>query len=153
MHSITTRPAVIKDVPTLHEFEQGIIEAERPFDSSLKEGEFHYYNLIELIESPEAEVVVALLDKEIVGSGFIQIKESKPYSKYNLHGYIGLMYVKPAHRGKGIIQLVTDSLTSWSNSKNIKEVRLKVYDENSSAVRAYQKAGFMKDLVEMRLEL
>ncbi|MEP5612204.1 MAG: GNAT family N-acetyltransferase [Cyclobacteriaceae bacterium] len=148
----TTRSAIVEDLPILLQFEQGIIEAERPFDPTLKKGNINYYDIRELIESPDAEVVV-VEDQEILGSGYIQIQDSKPYKKHSRHGYIGFMFIKPDHRGKGIVQLVTNDLLDWARSRGVSEVKLEVYDKNESAVRAYEKAGFSKNLVEMRLEL
>ena len=52
---MTIRPATIKDLPVLLEFEQGIITAERPFNCTLKEGEIHFYDLKKLIESDKAK--------------------------------------------------------------------------------------------------
>lgn len=153
MENVTTRPALMEDLPVLYEFEQGIIEAERPYDSTLKERDINYYDLKELIESSDAEVVVAVQNHEILGSGYIQIQVSKPYQKHSRHGYIGFMFVQPSHRGKGIVQLVTNDMLDWARSRGISEIKLEVYNENQSAVRAYEKAGFSKNLVEMRLEL
>ena len=58
--------------------------------------------------------------------------------------------VDPAHRGKGVNKLVIEALTKWAISQNMTELRLDVYDENSPAIRAYEKVGFSKHLVEMR---
>ena len=54
MHYIT-RKAILKDVPTLLEFEQGVIEAERPFDPTIKAGQITYYNISELINNEESK--------------------------------------------------------------------------------------------------
>ncbi|MGB5500466.1 MAG: GNAT family N-acetyltransferase, partial [Maribacter sp.] len=32
------------------------------------------------------------------------------------------------------------------------EIRLTVYDENHAAIRAYEKVGFKKHIIEMRLQ-
>ena len=39
----------LKDLDTLLRFEQGVINAERPSDSTLKDGLIHYYDIEELI--------------------------------------------------------------------------------------------------------
>ena len=57
--SYTIRPAKLTDLQTLLTFEEGIINTERTFDSTLKQGEIHYYDLGELIMSDLAEVLVA----------------------------------------------------------------------------------------------
>lgn len=57
------------DLETLHQFEQGVVETERPFDSTLRKGLIHYYDLPELIRSPNAELVVAEFENRIIASG------------------------------------------------------------------------------------
>lgn len=151
--NITIRPALETEIDTLLEFEKGIIEAERPFDPTLKEGTIHYYDLLSLIRSSEAEVVVALADDEVVGSGFAQIKEADPFLQHTHFVYLGFMFVKPDFRGKGINQKILNTLMDWAHAKNISEVRLDVYDENTVAKKAYVKAGFKPHLLEMRIDI
>jgi ribosomal protein S18 acetylase RimI-like enzyme len=147
---IEIRPAKEDDIETLLEFEKGIIETERPFDTTLKNGEIHYYDLVELIRSPESEVVVAEIDGQLVGSGYAQVRKADPFLKHTHFAYLGFMYVKPAFRGKGINQSLLEALISWVKSKGISEIRLDVYDENIVAKNAYSKAGFRPILLTMR---
>lgn len=153
MDRINTRSATVADLDTLLQFEQGIVAAERPFDPTLKAGEIHYYDLKTLILSPEAEVVVAVAGEEIVGSGYAQIREAKDYLRHSRFAYLGFMYVKPAFRGQGINQKVLDALTDWIKQQGIAEIRLEVYAKNEGAKRAYEKAGFTPNLLEMRMNL
>ncbi|MFN8343527.1 MAG: GNAT family N-acetyltransferase [Spirosomataceae bacterium] len=151
--SIAIRKAVETDLETLLSFEKGIIEAERPLDTTLQEGEIHYYDLRELIRSHRAEVLVAVVDHEIVGSGYAKIVPALPYQKFTEYAYLGFMYVTPAFRGQGINQLILQGLIDWAKSQHLTEVRLEVYEENTIAKNAYAKAGFRPNLVEMRLEI
>lgn len=151
--TVEIRKAIETEISTLLSFEKGIIEAERPFDNTLKEGEIHYYDIIELIKNRNAEVLVAVVDDEIVGSGYAKIIRAKPYHKHGEYAYLGFMYVKPAFRGQGISQKILRKLIDWAKSKNLTEVRLEVYDENKIAKNAYLKAGFTPNLLEMRMEI
>ncbi|MEP2026192.1 MAG: GNAT family N-acetyltransferase [Reichenbachiella sp.] len=153
MNPVTLRSATIADLPTLYDFEQGIIQAERPFDATLKEGHINYYDLKVLVESDQAEVIVAAIDGEVVASGYAHILGAKDYLEHEKFAYLGFMFVKPNHRGKGIIKKILDGLKKWSLSQGIHEIRLEVYEDNQSAVQAYEKAGFKKHMVEMRLKL
>jgi GNAT superfamily N-acetyltransferase len=151
MDQLKIRPATNDDLDKLLEFEQGIIETERPFDETLREGpHVYYYDLAALIASPDAEVVVAEIGSEIVGSGYARIETSKPYHKHRRYSYLGFMYVVPEHRGKGINKKVLDVLEAWSRSKGMTEIRLEVYDQNASAIRAYEKSGYAKHTLWMR---
>lgn len=153
MNEILVRSAEIEDLDILLSFEQGIITAERPFEPTLKPDEIHYYDVEQMIHSNDTEIVVATIDDEIVGSGYVKMKKSKPFQKFGHHAYIGFMYVKPEHRGKGISQIIMDRLLAWSRSNDLLEVRLDVYEGNAPAIRAYGKAGYEKHLVTMRLDL
>lgn len=146
-----TREATQDDLKILLEFEQGIVSAERPFNSTLIDGEIHYYDLNEFIQSPDAILIVAEEDGIIVGSGYALIKKSeKDYNNFKSYAYLGFMFVKPEYRGKGINKLITDELVSWAQSRNISEIRLDVYAQNESAIKAYEKAGFEPLLLTMR---
>jgi len=153
MSEISIRPSKIEDLKTLLEFEQDVIEAERPLDSFLKEGEITYYNITELITSENIQLLVAMSNNEIVGSGYIRLENSQHYQKNPLHGYIGFMFVKPAFRGQKISAKILESLKNWGKEKGLKELRLDVYSNNPSAIKSYSRFGFNKSLVNMRMEI
>lgn len=150
MQTITIRKAVSGDLETLFIFEQGVISAERPFDSTLKNGHINYYDLERMITAPDVELLVAEQDGELIGSGYARIEDAKPYLQHRQHAYLGFMYVKPEQRGKGVNKMIIDGLSAWAASKNIIELRLDVYQPNEAAIKAYEKCGFVKHMVEMR---
>ena len=150
-NTLKVRPATHYDLETLLEFEQGVIEAERPFDITLKRGATRYYDLEEMITASHIELVVAELDGELVGSGYVRIEHAKPYLQHLKYGYLGFMYVKPENRGKGINQIIIERLKSWSTAQGVNELRLEVYCLNEPAIKAYEKIGFVKHMFEMRL--
>lgn len=153
MEKIEIRPATQSDLPTLLDFEQGIIAFERPFDSSLKSGQINYYDISAMINATDAEVLVAELEGELIGSGYAKIVNSKLYCSHDQHAYLGFMYVSPKHRGKRVNKLIVDGLIEWSRKQDLSEVRLEVYHQNEGAIRAYEKAGFGKNILEMRQNL
>src|SRR5688572_23279576 len=115
MDQVLVRPAELTDLELLLRFEQAIIESERPFDETIRIGDdVHYYDLEALIASPDAEVVVAEVDSEVIGSGYARIERSEPYLRHRQHSYLGFMYVVPEHRGKGIIKKIIEALEAWS---------------------------------------
>ena len=77
MENITIRRANLDDLDLLLAFEQAMIEAERPFDETIRSGnDVHYYDLEGLISSPNAEALVAELDSQIVGSGYARLEKA-----------------------------------------------------------------------------
>jgi ribosomal protein S18 acetylase RimI-like enzyme len=151
MKEVTIRKAKLEDVETLRRFEQGVITAERPFDPTLKEEKTSYYDIEGLIDSPIAELVVAEIGDELVGSGYARIYGAEAYLKHRQYSYIGFIYVEPEHRGKGIVDKILDALKQWSISQDITEIRLEVYKANARAIRAYEKAGFQQHMLVMRM--
>ncbi|MCK8522178.1 GNAT family N-acetyltransferase [Aquimarina sp. D1M17] len=147
------RTAQLEDLAILLDFEQKIIEAERPMDITLKQKEkISYYSIEDYIKAEDTEVVVAEIKGEIIGSGYGQIRNRKNFFRQKQLGYIGFMFVKEEHRGKGASQAIIKYICDWFGSKNIDEIRLTVYEQNPRAIRAYEKAGFEKHLIEMRMK-
>lgn len=153
MQEIIIRKATLADLPVLLDFEQGVIAAERPFDPTLKEGVIHYYDITAMITAPHIELLVAETEGQLIGSGYARIENAKPYLVFTQYAYLGFMYVAPAWRGKGVNRLIINGLKTWAQSQGITEMRLEVYSTNEPAVKAYEKAGFQKLLVEMRLPI
>jgi len=149
----TVRKATETDLPTLLEFEQGLIDAERPMDPCIKENPISYYSISDFIKADDSEVYVVQLGQEIVASGYARIMEDRPYFNHSKIGYLGFMFVPEQHRGNGYNQLVLDALLAWCKEREIVEIRLDVYDVNAAALRAYEKAGFKKYLINMSLRL
>jgi GNAT superfamily N-acetyltransferase len=145
------RTAVLEDLETLKEFEQEIISYERPFAPNLKKNPIIYYDIKDLIVRADAEVLVVVVDKLLVGSGYALINKSPPYKDPEHYAYLGFMYVAPDHRGKGLNGALCTKLIDWAKDRNITEVQLDVYTQNKSALDAYTKIGFKPDLLKMRL--
>lgn len=153
MSQINIRKARLEDLSILLKFEQGIISAERPFDPTLKEDPVSYYDIEKMITAIDVEVVVAAIESEIVGSGYARIETAKTYLKHDNYAYLGFMYTDPKHRGKGVNAKIIEALKEWCRSHKIIELRLDVYNDNPSAIRAYEKVGFKKHLLNMRVQL
>jgi len=154
MNQVIIRPADLSDLELLLRFEQAIIESERPFDTTIRSGSnVHYYDLEALILSPDAEVVVAELASEAIGSGYARIESSESYLKHRRHSYLGFMYVVAEHRGKGVNKQIVEALEAWSISKGVTEMRLEVYVGNIAAIKAYEKSGYARLILQMRKAL
>lgn len=151
MKKITIRDAVQGDLPVLLQFEKNLIEAERPMDPTIREGDLHYYDIGEFIANDEIKVVVAEVDGEVVSSGYAMAKPARPYLDHQDYAHLGFMYTLPAYRGQGLNGMIIEELRAWAYQNGLEEVRLTVYWENHPALTAYEKAGFKKHLVEMRL--
>ncbi|MEQ5793006.1 GNAT family N-acetyltransferase [Muricauda sp. NFXS6] len=149
---VNIRTATMDDLSVLLNFEQEIIKAERPFDVTIKEEPISYYDIGEMIQDPKAQVVVAEVENKIVASGYAIAKKARHYLDHEFYAYLGFMYTDENYRGMGINAMIVEELKNWSNQKGFKEIRLTVYNENLPAIKAYEKVGFKKHIIEMRLE-
>lgn len=147
---VSIRKAIDSDLQILYGFQQGIVEAERPFDPTLKGGILHYYDLSQVIRSDKALVLVAEENGEILGAGSAEIRPAKEYLVHSHYVYLGFMFTRPEARGKGVNKKILDELMNWARTKGIEEIRLEVYAGNAVARQAYEKAGFKDHLIEMR---
>ncbi|MFV9549921.1 GNAT family N-acetyltransferase [Algibacter sp. PT7-4] len=147
------RKATLKDLPVLLKFEQGVIEAERPFDITIKDEKTNYYNISELITSPNSVVYVAEVDNKIVASGYAKIKLDRHYLKHKKQGYLGFMFVLENFRGNQLNKYIIDTLFAWCKNQDVYEIRLDVYHDNIPAIKAYEKVGFKKHMINMRLDI
>jgi GNAT superfamily N-acetyltransferase len=154
MDQLIVRPAEPSDLDLLLDFEQAMIEAERPYDDTIRTGpNVRYYDLESLIAASDAEVVVAELDSEIIGSGYARIEAAEPYLNHSKHSYLGFMYVIPEHRGRGVNKKIVEALEAWSLSQGVTEMQLEVYADNVGAIKAYEKSGYSGLLLTMRKAL
>lgn len=151
LSDLTIREAKLDDLAVLLHFEQEIVKAERPFDPTIRDGEVSYYDLKSMIEDSNACVVVAEVDGRIVSSGYAIIKKARHYLDHEDYAYLGFMFTDEVYRGKGINALIIDFLKDWAYKKGLKEIRLTVYCDNIPAIKAYEKVGFKKHIIEMRL--
>ena len=149
----TFRAATLSDLPTLLEFEQALIKAERPFALNFQANDIHYYDLTELIESPSTHLCLIELDNKIVACGYAQIRDSSPHHNSAQHAYLGFMYTKSEHRGRGLNQQLIEHLKQWSLQRGVRHFRLDVFSTNSAAISAYKKSGFKPHLLEMVMQL
>jgi GNAT superfamily N-acetyltransferase len=152
LSKIVVRKAKLDELPVLYEFEQAIIEAERPYGDSIKENT-NYYDIREMILSDKIMVCVATDGDVIVSSGYAKIVPSKLYHTHDQYVYCGFMYTIPEYRGLGVNQMVIEFLKKWTLENGLNEMRLNVYLDNLSAINAYRKAGFTHNILEMRYPL
>jgi GNAT superfamily N-acetyltransferase len=153
MNAVRIRTAVHQDLATLLRFQEGVVNAERPFDRTLRAGSIQYYDIGRMLLAEEVRFVVAESADRLVGCGFARLAASKPYLRHPTHGYLGLMYVDPDYRGQSINGRIVSALKDWCLSKGTTELRLEVYSDNAQAIRAYEKAGFSRHIIEMRMGL
>ncbi|WP_079249200.1 GNAT family N-acetyltransferase [Streptomyces sp. IMTB 2501] len=105
-------------------------------------------------------------DGSWAGSVTVLVEEAgtKDWAGYAIErrqGHVVGVYVRPEHRGNGLIKALFDAGVAWARERGAERVRLLVHEENSRAQGAYRKVGFVpsgvvvpffKDRAETELE-
>ena len=151
LSEVIIREARLEDLPELLKFEQALINAERPFDPTIRPDPVNYYDLKALVLNEQVGVYVAEYNGNLVSSGYGRARKARHYLDHKEYAYLGFMYTLPEFRGKGINKKILSALQDWARKMGLNELRLTVYEDNLPAVKAYEKAGFQKHIVEMRL--
>ncbi len=149
--AVIVRKAQLRDLPELLEFEQKLIEAERPFDPTIRKSPVNYYDLKAFLLDEQVGVYVAEYEGRLISSGYGIARKARHYLDHKEYAYLGFMYTLPEFRGKGVNKMILKELQDWAKSMGLIELRLTVYEDNLPAIKAYEKAGFRKHIVEMRL--
>jgi len=151
----TIRPATLDDVDQVRLLEKELINHERSVSATIKEDEeLRYQNIPGLIADKEkTNLLVMEMDGQLIACAFGQIREDEHIFKEPYFGYIGMVSVKKEYRGKGYGRDIIDALIAWFKTKNLRNVKLQVFAENTGAARAYKKLGFEDFLTTMRLEI
>lgn len=152
LDGLVVREARRDDYDSLAVLEQKVIDAERPYNPSLKEKNAYYYDIEKLISDQSSRLVVGEVSGDIIATGYVQVRKSKPALDHDSHGYLGFMYVAEEYRGLGLNKVILRDLVSWGQQQGVTNFYLDVYAENNSAVRAYEKFGFRGSLLEMKLD-
>ena len=150
--NLKVRKAITSDIKIIEQFQDNLVNFERILDKRIKNGKVSYYNIKNLVKSRNAHFVVCESGKKIIGCGFGEIRKEPEWSTDREFGYVGLMFVDEKFRSAGAGKIIISEIILWLQSKNIKEIRLKVYDKNENAVAFYKKSGFKNFVIEMRLE-
>ena len=91
---------------------------------------------IERMFQPNIAFFVAYLDGEAVGCGGVAFEDGFAELKR--------MYVRPASRGRGVVQALIERLAGEAAARGISRMTLETGDVQHAAIRAYERAGFTR---------
>jgi GNAT superfamily N-acetyltransferase len=68
-----------------------------------------------------------------------------------LRAAVVAVYVRPAHRGRGVLEQLLGAVEAWLTDQGVRGVHLHVHEQNERARRAYLRAGYtaVPGLVEL----
>lgn len=153
------RAAVPADLPALGRLGALLVRLHHDFDpqrfiAARARTEHGYADFLGTqLDRPDVLVLVADRGGEVAGYTYAGI-EGHDYMA--LRGPAGVLYdivVDPAHRGRGIGQLLLDATLAALGSRGVPRVVLSTAERNEPAQRLFARAGFRRTMIEMTREL
>ncbi|MDG6221613.1 MAG: GNAT family N-acetyltransferase, partial [Candidatus Thermoplasmatota archaeon] len=92
-------------------------------------------------------------DGEVIGTVFSTIEKTLVGGKETTVGGIYALGILPQYRKKGLAHFLLVKSMEWLESKNVEKMYLYLDAQNPSALRLYQRAGFViaKEEIKYRL--
>lgn len=109
----------------------------------------------ELMENPKCDILIARMNKEIVGFAVMELHESPPYETMNprTFAYMNDFGVKNSHQREGVGSELFQACREWSKDKGATSLELNVWEFNQKAISFYEKFGMTSISRKMSLEL
>lgn len=130
-----------------------LIQSERKFDNNVKET----FIVKDMYKNKYKEdyncLILVMAEDDPIAFIFSYMKFEQGDFCYHSTAHIDALYVKPQFRNKGIAGKLIVEFTNWCNNKNIKEIEIGVFKENSPAYNLYKKMGFIDTTIYMNKKL
>ncbi len=89
----------------------------------------------------------------VVGMILVTINDEIPIYTFKEFALIQDMAVRPSHQRRGIAQHLLADAAAWTKSHGLNQLRLQVAQQNPTARKAFEKAGFLPTYQEMVLPI
>ncbi|MDB4947836.1 MAG: acetyltransferase [Gemmatimonadetes bacterium] len=153
------RPAAPVDLPAIGRLGALLVRMHHEFDparfiAAAPQTEHAYAAFLgRQIEAPNAVVLVAERDGEVLGYAYAGV-EGRDYM--SLRGPAGVLHdivVGPVHRGHGVGRMLLDATLAALNARDVPRVVLSTAARNEPAQRLFACAGFRRTMIEMTREM
>ncbi|MCO7225993.1 GNAT family N-acetyltransferase [Pleionea sp. CnH1-48] len=140
------RKATLEDLPYLVEF---TAEEAREAEGLVKIPETLQKGIRAALKDPSIATYWVLVDKEDSPIGSVSVV--KEWSDWNAGYYwwIQSMFLSKPYRGRGLMSTLLDTVKAEMSAQKGLELRLYVHKDNSTAIRAYERANFSKSDYEI----
>ena len=105
----------------------------------------HQERVLKMMEDPEQEVLVAEENGQLLGFAMVEyIKREETNSMYAVHeAHIVEIGVDETSQGKGVGTALIQAVKDAAKVRGCRSVQLDVWEFNKSALRFYEKLGFV----------
>ena len=150
------RKATNNDIPAIAElYREQFREMANLIPDFIKEGDQSTEFIENTIADEESDILVYENDGMVVGFILLQakIRPDFPFMLPGKYCYIMDIIVTENHRGKGFGTALMNAAKEWSKERNCNFINLDVLVNNPSAIKLYEKLGFIPKAQEMYFKL
>jgi ribosomal protein S18 acetylase RimI-like enzyme len=105
------------------------------------------------LDEPTIVVLVAERDGEVLGYTYAGVEGTDYMSLRGPAGVLHDIVVDPAHRRNGVGRMLLDATLEALKGRGAPRVVLSTAEQNHSAQRLFDRAGFRRTMIEMTREL
>jgi GNAT superfamily N-acetyltransferase len=155
---MTIRPAAVEDWPAVGDLARSLVDRHHAYDparfvsSATLPPHDYAARLRADVAHGAATVVVAEIDRTVVGYVFAAIEPANWKELRDEAGYIHDLVVASERRGRGVGTALIDAAFGWFGSRGITRVMLWSAYGNADAQRLFRRAGFRPTMIEMTTE-
>jgi ribosomal protein S18 acetylase RimI-like enzyme len=161
---MTAPPAIIRaatpaDLPTVGRLGALLVRTHHAFDrrrflAPTPRTEQGYASFLGTqLASPEALLLVAEQDGQVVGYAYAGIEGHDWMSLRGPAGVLHDLLVDPDHRGKGVGAMLLQAMLTRLQARGASQVVLSTAERNEAAQRLFARAGFRRTMIEMTRDL
>ena len=105
------------------------------------------------LDEPNVIILVAERDGEVLGYAYAGVEGNDYMSLRGPAGVLHDIVVDPASRKQGIGRMLLDAMLEKLKARGAPRVVLSTAEQNASAQRLFDRAGFRRTMIEMTREL
>jgi ribosomal protein S18 acetylase RimI-like enzyme len=153
------RPATAADLPAMGRLGARLVRMHHDFDpqrfipATPRTEEAYAWFLGERLADPDAIVLVAERDGEVIGYCYAGMEGMDYMALRGPAGALHDLLVDPAHRGQGVGGMLLEATLAALQARGAPRVVLSTAGRNEAAQRLFARAGFRPTMIEMTREL
>lgn len=150
------RSATEKDIEAIKQlFWELDTDAIKHQPEHFQRGDRNDESLMEMINGPKSQFLLAELHDEVVGFSLLFEKETNGPSLLIpcRYAYMQDFIVKEIHRNCGIGTRLFEASKQWAKDRGLDYLRLSVFPSNDNGIRFYKRQGLQEQMVSMECHL
>jgi ribosomal protein S18 acetylase RimI-like enzyme len=153
------RPAEPRDVPALGNLGALLLRTHHAFDPRrfLAPGEHPEEGYARFLrgelDDPNARILVAEMDAEVVGYVFAAVEPMSWKELREAAGFVHDVAVTPEARRHRVAELLMEAAIEWLRTRHVPRILLWTAPQNLGALRLFEKLGFRPTMIEMTREV